>query len=286
VILLALLALQAGPTLPSSPDPMPPSRSAPTAQAAPPPAPPPVSTDPAVEARYRACTDQIRTNAEAAVAAADAWRAEGGGVPARLCLGLALSALERWPQAATAFEQAAREAESARDPRRADFQVQSGNAWLAGGEPARALQAFDAALATPGLGDARRGEVHVDRAAVLVAQNNVAAARADIDRALQLIPEESFAWFLSAALAQRELNLSRAGTDIARARQLAPEDPDILLYAGTLAGLAGDMEEAERLYRLVVRLAPDSEAGRQAQVSLATMREVEVPAPTPAPPSR
>jgi hypothetical protein len=52
-----------------------------------------------------------------------------------------------------------------------------------------------------------------------------------------------------------------------------------MLLAGTLAGLGGNMAEAERLYRQVVQSAPNSDAGRQAQASLATMREVEVPAP-------
>jgi hypothetical protein len=46
------------------------------------------------------------------------------------------------------------------------------------------------------------------------------------------------------------------------------------------------MVEAERLYRRVVQLAPESEAGRAAAASLATMREVEVPAvPRPAQPT-
>jgi len=45
------------------------------------------------------------------------------------------------------------------------------------------------------------------------------------------------------------------------------------------------MAEAERLYRQVVQAAPNSDAGRQAQASLATMREVEMPAPAAAPPA-
>ena len=146
------------------------------------------------------------------------------------------------------------------------------------------MQAFDAALATPNLTDALRGEVHLDRARARVAQDDVAAARAEIDRALQLVPADPFAWYLSAALARRQNDLARAGTDIARARQLAPDNPDVLLLAGTLAGLAGNMAEAERLYRQVAEGAPDSDAGRAARDSLATLREVEVPAPAaPAP---
>lgn len=291
-LILALAAAAAaaqGPAMPSSPDPMPPPRP----RAEPVTAPPAASADPAGEARYRACVAQIASNAEAAAASANAWRGEGDGVHARVCLGLALAALERWPEAATAFEQAARTAETAQDPRRADFWVQAGNAWLAAAEPARALTALDAALLTPSLTQELRGEVHLDRARALVAQGNAAAARGEIDRGLQLVPADPFAWYLSAALARRENAAARAATDIARALTLAPNDPDVLLLAGTIAGQAGNMDEAERLYRRVVALAPDSNAGRSASASLATLREIEVaqppatpPAPTPTPQPR
>jgi predicted TPR repeat methyltransferase len=61
--------------------------------------------------------------------------------------------------------------------------------------------------------------------------------------------------------------------------QLAPDNADVALLAGTIAGLAGNMAEAERLYRQVAQGAPNSEAGRAARASLETLREVEVPAP-------
>jgi tetratricopeptide (TPR) repeat protein len=282
-LLLALAALQA-PSLPTSPDPMPPRRT--TVPPRPlPPRPAPGTPPSPLEARYRACTDQVRAHPEAAVEAANAWRQQGGGLAARQCLGLALVALERWAPAATAFEQAAREAEAASDPRRTDFWVQAANAWLAGGDGGHAMADFDAALLTPNLSDQLRGEVHLDRGRAQVALGNLAAARTEIDHALQLVPADPFAWYLSAALARRENNLARAGTDIARARQLAPDSPEIMLLAGTIAGLGGNMAEAERLYRLVAQTAPDSDAGRQAQASLATMHEVEAPAPAATPPA-
>jgi tetratricopeptide (TPR) repeat protein len=278
---MALVAMQA-PSLPSSPDPMPPRRPRASAQA-PAPAQRPIPADDPAQIRYRACTEQVRANPEAAVDAANVWREQGGGLAARQCLGLALSALERWAPAASAFEQAAREAEAANDPRRTDFWVQAANAWLAGGDGRHAMSDFDAALLTPNLSDQLRGEVHLDRGRAQVALGNPAAARTEIDRALQLVPADPFAWYLSAALARRENNLARAGTDIARALQLSPDSPDIMLLAGTLAGLGGNMAEAERLYRQVVQSAPNSDAGHQAQESLATMHEVEAPAPAAQP---
>ncbi|HWT13908.1 MAG TPA: tetratricopeptide repeat protein [Allosphingosinicella sp.] len=240
--------------------------------------------DAGAEARFRGCTDLVRTDPERAVEMAAGWRVEGGGIFARQCLGLAYVALERWEQAAGVYEQAARDADLAQDPRRADLWVQSGNAWLAAGEGVRAVAAFDAALATPNLTNELRGEVHLDRARALVSLGNAAGAREELDRGLRLVPADPFAWYLSAALARQANDLVRARADIARARQLAPDDPEVALLAGTLAGLAGDMAEAERLYRQVAEGAPDSEAGRTARSSLETLREVEVPAPAATPP--
>jgi tetratricopeptide (TPR) repeat protein len=254
------------------------------AQATATPVPPPQVTTP------QSCLALVRSAPEQAVVAANAWRVDGGALDARQCLGLAYSALGRWRSAATVYEQAAREAEEAQSPRRTTFRVQAGNAWLAADEGTRAIQAFDAALANAQLADPLRGEVHLDRARALVALGNPAAARADLDRALQLVPGDGMAWYLSAALAARQSDLARAATDIARARQLAADDPDILLLAGTIAGLQGNGAEAERLYRQVAAASPNTDAGRSAASALASMRDTQPaatpPAPAPAQPPR
>jgi tetratricopeptide (TPR) repeat protein len=229
----------------------------------------------------QACVALVRSAPERAVVAANAWRVQGGALDARQCLGLAYSALGRWRSAATVYDQGAREAEEAQSPRQTTFRVQAGNAWLAADEGARAIQAFDAALAYPRLPDPLRGEVHLDRARALVALGNPSAARADLDRALQLVAEDPMAWYLSAALAARQSDLPRAATDISRARQLAADDPDVLLLAGTIAGLQGNGAEAERLYRQVVAAAPQTDAGRAAAAALSTERDVPAPAPVP-----
>ena len=246
-----------------------------------------VQTVPAADVltRSRDCLELVRAAPERAIEAASAWQAEGGGLEARQCLGLAHAALGNWTAAAEVFDEAAREAAAAPDPRAADLWVQSGNAWIAAGEANRAIRAIDAALAMRGLSDALRGEAHLDRARASVSLGNVADAREDLDRALALVPADPFAWYLSAALASREQDLPRARREIARAMELAPEHPDIVLLAGTLAGLAGDMAEAERLYRRVAESSPQTEAGRAAAASLATLREVEVDAPAAVPPA-
>lgn len=219
-----------------------------------------------------ACAALVRTAPEQAIAMAGDWRLKGGGIKARTCLGLAYARLERWAPAATAFEQAATEAEAARDPGRAHFWAQSGNSWLAAGDAAKARRAFDAALAVPGLGGELRGEVHLDRARTAVAAGDLVSARADIDQGLKLVPADPFAWYLSSALALREERPARAKEDIAKAVSLAPDDADILLQAGTVAGVSGEVVAAQSFYEKAARLAPASPAGKAAQAALAANR--------------
>jgi tetratricopeptide (TPR) repeat protein len=221
------------------------------------------------QARFASCTALVKSAPEKAIEDANAWRLKGGGLLARQCLGLAYAALERWAPAATAFEQAARDAEIARDGRGADLWVQSGNSWLAAGEGAKARQAFDAALATTTLAGELRGEVHLDRAGASVLLNDLAAARADIDKGLALVPSDPFAWYLSSALALREEKIARAREDIAKALALAPNEPQLLLHAGNVSGSAGETEAALDMYRKAAQAGPASPAGKAAQAAIA-----------------
>ncbi len=239
---------------------------------------PPAPAPETEEGRAAACQATVRRSPQEALAVANRWQSAGGGLLARQCVGLAYAALEQWTNAATIYEQAAQEAQRGNDGRASDFWVQAGNAWLAGGDAARALLAFDTALAGQALSPELRGEVHLDRARAFVVQGNAAQARDNLDRALQLVPRDPIAWYLSAALALRQDDIARARTDIARARQMAANDSEILLLAGTIAGRAGDMAEAERLYRQVAERFPDSDAGRAAAASLATAHDAEASA--------
>jgi tetratricopeptide (TPR) repeat protein len=232
------------------------------AQAAATPAAPP--EDPA----YKTCIAKVQAAPEQAVEHASDWRVQGGGLPARQCLGLAYVALERWQEAALTYEQAAREAEGAGNPAAADFWAQSGNAWLAMNDATRARTALDTALKIGGTAPELQGELHLDRARAAVALGDLPAARKDIDEGLRLVPADPFAWYLSAALAVRENALPRAMADIAKAVELAPDDADVLLQAGTIAGKAGKQEEAQSFYERAVKADPNGAAGRAAAAAL------------------
>jgi tetratricopeptide (TPR) repeat protein len=220
------------------------------------------------QALFHACADVAKSSPEKAVEQANDWYLRGGGIFARQCLGLAYTSLERWAPAAVAFEQAARLAESAQDPRRSDFWVQSGNSWLAADDPTKARSAFDSALATGSIAKELQGEVYLDRARADVALNDPAAARADLDKGLELVPDDPFAWLLSANLAMRQESLARAQADIAKALQLAPGDADVLVQAGNIAGASGDTEAARSFFTRAVQADPGSEAAKAAQAAL------------------
>jgi tetratricopeptide (TPR) repeat protein len=219
--------------------------------------------------RYRACLALTRTAPERAAGQARAWLGSGGGIMAAQCLGLALSAQEKWTEAATAFEAAAREAEAREDRRRGDLWVEAGNAHLAAGDAVAARKAFDSALATKLLAPQLEGEVHLDLGRAAAALNDPGAARAHIDKGLALVPNDAFGWYLSAALARRQNGLALAREHIAKAVSLAPDDAAILLEAGNIAGLSGEKDAALGLYARAVRAAPGSDAAKAARAAIA-----------------
>src|SRR3546814_11615929 len=63
--------------------------------------------------------------------------------------------------------------------------------------------------------------------------------------------------------------LARAQDDIAEAVRLAPEAPNLLVHAGNVAGISGEIEAAKGLYAKAIRVAPDSDAAKAARAALA-----------------
>lgn len=214
------------------------------------------------------CVAEVKRDPARAIQLANAWHLKGGGALARQCLGFAYVAQERWASAAVAFEQAAREAETTQPDAAANLWVQAGNARLAAQEFGPARAAFDAALSSGTLTGLARGEARLDRARANVALGDMAGARADLDEALKLAPEDPLAWLLSASLARRTGDLTRAQADIAKAAAAAPDDAQVALEAGNIALLAGAPEAARIAFEGAMRVQPDSEAARLAKAAL------------------
>jgi tetratricopeptide (TPR) repeat protein len=221
--------------------------------------------------RFADCIALSERDAKKAIEEASNWAMAGGGILAQQCSGIAYAAQGRWLPAAIAFENAAREAERTRDRRSAQLWVQSGNAALAGANYARAQSALDAAIISGLLSGAEAGEAHLDRARIQVAQNALTGARADIDKALALVPADPLAWLLSATLARRQNNLSRAAKDIEEALKRAPDDAEVALEAGNIAVLSGSDAAARTAWQAAVQSSPQSTAGKAAAANLAEL---------------
>ncbi len=218
--------------------------------------------------RFAACLQLVDTDAAKAVEEATSWQVTGGGILARQCLGMAFAAQQRWSSAELAFEQAAQQAERERDGRAARIWIQAGNAALAGSDAAKARSCFDTAIISGNLLGKEKGEAHLDRARALVALRQPVPARADIDAALKLVPEDPLAWLLSATLARRSGELDRAATDIAEAVKRAPDDAQFAVEAGNIALMQGSEGAARAAWEGAVKLAPSSPAGKSAAAAL------------------
>ncbi|MDF7774663.1 tetratricopeptide repeat protein [Sphingomonas sp. AOB5] len=230
-------------------------------------APPPPAQDP-VAARFERCLDLATGDPRAGEAEAIKWRSEGGGHRARQCLGVAYANQERWPSAAGAFEEAAREAEVEKSPKAGDYWAQAGNAWLAAGDPGHARSALDAALVSGNLAGLPLGEAHLDRARARVATGDNEGARSDLDRALIHAAEDPLSWLLSATLARRMGDLPRAKKDIDEALRRSPDDASVQLEAGNIAALRGDEPTARAAWARVLELAPGSPQANAARGAL------------------
>lgn len=273
-MMLPLLLLAAQATTPA------PAR-APARTRAPAPVATPAPVPSPAEARFNHCVDLATSDPAAAEREAGSWQLQGGGYLARQCLGIAYATEMRWSAAATEFEAAANAAEIAKDARASNYWAQAGNARLAGGEPAKAISALNAALAPGALVGLDRGEAELDRARAAVALGDMTSARRDIDHALVDAIDDPLAWLLSATLARRMHDLPRAQHDIAETLKRAGDDASAQLEAGNIAALSGDETRAKAAWTRAAQLRPHSDAGRAA---IAALRQFDTSAAAPAHP--
>jgi tetratricopeptide (TPR) repeat protein len=220
-------------------------------------------------ARTAACKSLIARDAPAAVEQAGAWADRDQSVAARQCLGLAFAAVERWAPAQAVFEQAAADAAAAYDPRAPGLWSAAANAALAADQPAKARADLDHALSAPALPPVLAGEAWIDRARANVALDDLGQARIDMDKALALVPQDPFAWLLSATLARRQDDLPRAQKDIMVALKAASDDPAVQLEAGNIAAAGGQLDAARAAWTRAAQMAPTDPAGKTAAALLA-----------------
>jgi tetratricopeptide (TPR) repeat protein len=137
-------------------------------------------------------------------------------------------------------------------PREAEWYIQLGDAWLASGDPAKAVAAFERAVRlrpqnVRGLRSLAKG---------LKASGQVSRSAEVVQQAIQIAPSGAGSWYQSGALASE---LGRAGEAIERIQKAIALDPDLPGVYTTLAGIqaaTGQTDRAEAALREALRVDP------------------------------
>lgn len=233
---------------------------------------------PAIDPALDQCADLARRDPAAAIASARKWSAQKDGPLPRQCLGLAHAQDKDWTSAAADFREGARLAGDDRGAA-ARLWAQAGNAALAGGDMGSALTALDAALAGTALSDGmERGEASLDRARVRVAMKDEAGARADLDAAIRMVPQDPLVWLLSATLARRMNDLPLAKRHIAEASARANDDASVALEQGVIAALGHEDAAAIAAFRKARTLGAGTPLAEAANRYLAQLGDSAPPA--------
>jgi tetratricopeptide (TPR) repeat protein len=250
----------------------------PTAAFAAQPAQPPQATVEAQETAYNRCMDLAKTDPGAARDMAAKWAAQGGAHPADHCYAVALIGLKQYKPAAQRLDKLAEAMLTvAPDSLRAEVLDQAGQAWLLGGDAARAYNDTGAALAlAPGDPD-----ILIDRAEAAGEAGWFDKALGDLDIVLKADPRRVDA-LIYRATAYRALDkLDPALADADAAVHLAPNSAQAVLERGNIRGLKGDADGARQDWRMAMELAPGSAAALAAKANLARLGQPAATPPAP-----
>ncbi len=195
--------------------------------------------------RLEACVAKIEIDPEEAYEDGLTWTYQGNRPGARQCTALALIALGREDEGAARLEQLANSVDGGTIDQRAEYLIQSGNAWLQAGAPEAAIVTFTNALKlkpdTP--------DLLVDRASAHLMLGQWSDAKKDLDLALALAPGMAIARQFRAEAHLNLDQLDAAMADVEAAMISDPENIDTLV-------LRGRVREAIRLSEVRV-LSPD-----------------------------
>jgi tetratricopeptide (TPR) repeat protein len=244
---------------------------------------------PGDHSHYNACLSLVKTDPQRAIASAQSWRVEGGGVPARECLALAQFAANDFDAALINFEAVAQASELARDGESVKLWALAADAAMMAERPTAALGYLDHAL-TPGdiaISPRAEASLRVTRAEALVDLKREKDAAAELDKATTLDPATPDGWLLKATLARRMGDAKTAETAILKAAEQAPDDAAVQYEAGNIAAEAGNLQLAHTAWNAAETADPESIPGKAAHAALARTGTAATPAPaeTPAPAS-
>lgn len=233
--------------------------------------------------RLGACLAKAQIDPAAGLAAARDWLAQAKSpderVRARQCVGMVLSQQGDFAGAENEFASAIAGLDATQAASQQGLLAMAGNAALAGGNAAKAVDWLDRARALGPQGDnLALAAIEVDRGRALVALGRMEDAVKALGEAHRLAPNEPTGWLLSATLYRRMGELELAQRDIEMAASLDPRDPAIGLEAGVIAVLSGRDEAARKSWQSVIATAPQGDEAKTAKGYLEQLG----PAPTSA----
>ena len=248
------------------------------------------------EVRLDECLALAASDPQSGVVDANEWLGKNGGWRARQCLGFAYHKQGNYEAAQGAFLQAATEAQRSGGDATTigKLRLQAGNAALVAGNIVPAIGHFNTAIGSGAFSGEALGEIYIDRARANGLAGDMTAAKADLAKAHELVPQDPLGWLLSATLARREGDLTLARADIATAAKLATKDPAIALEAGNIAIEANDYAGARKNWQATVDLSPASPYAMTAKEHLKALDAMETgsktdavkpAAPAPKPPT-
>lgn len=223
------------------------------------------------KSRYAACIAIAQAEPQRGIETAQAWRIEGGGIPARHCLALAQFAAKDYAAALASYEGAALASDVAKDGQAVNLWSQGADAAMLAGKPDAAVRFLDKALAgvlSDRLSDRAQASIRVNRAEALVDLKRYPEAAADLDKATKLDPAVRYGWLLQATLARRMGDFKLAEAAILKAAELEPGSADVQFEAGNIAAAQGKDALARAAWLAAARADPDSPAGLAANKAL------------------
>lgn len=213
---------------------------------------------------YERCAARARNAPLAGFNEAEAWRARGGGDPARHCAALALLHGGEPGLAAEALEALDRDMRLRPAALRAQVLAQAARAWQAAGEAGHALDAIARAVALrPADMDLR-----IDRAELLAEAGRLWEAVDELDAVLERNPASALALAMRAAARRRLDAPELARDDVARALAADPRLAEAWLESGILNRQAGRLDAARRDWLQVLVLDADGPAGDAARAQI------------------
>ncbi len=215
---------------------------------------------------YDKCLAMVVPDPSGALVFAENWAGDGGGDGAMHCQALADVELGDVDQGAELLDQVGTTSTAAPAARAAIY-GQAGQSWMMAGNPQRAYDSADKALAL----NPDEPDLLVDRAIAGNALDHFQQAADDLTKALDADPSRGDALVLRAASYRHLDQLDLAEDDVERALSLDPDDPDALLEHGILRQRRGDPAAARKDWERAIALAPDSETADLAQQNLALL---------------